>query len=307
MLAESAFFTGEIFIGELVSDRVATFEMLGMEHHADAAVRKLITMIAERDAAILERNSAIAEKLAAREERDTALLQRDIAYADRDSALQERDAAVAALEIAMTTGPFLGKGAVMKDSKFLQSFTMNRNCSLLGPIQPASIPAPRFSSLGTEQTNLCKGASVKDDQVGLSRKRKTFFQSTRERSKTFSRSPQEGGREETEQSVRSKEEMFVENVRYPIPHCSCTGMKQQCYRWGNGGWQSSCCTTMISMYPLPMNPAKRGSRLAGRKMSAGAFEKLLEKLASEGVNINLPVDLKDHWAKHGTNRYVTLR
>ncbi|KAL2645023.1 hypothetical protein R1flu_012610 [Riccia fluitans] len=282
---------------------------LTTQHHADATVRKLITMIAERDAALLERNSAIAEKLAAREERDTALLQRDIALADRDSAIQERDAALAALEIAMTTGPFLEKRAVMKEAKFLQSFTMNKNCALLGPIQPASLAAPRFSSLGAEQSSLCKGVMAKDDPVGLSRKRKIFVQSTRDRSKTSFRSPQEerGGRDETDHCLRSKEEMLLENVRYRIPHCSCTGMKQQCYRWGNGGWQSSCCTTMISMYPLPMNPAKRGSRLAGRKMSAGAFEKLLEKLASEGVNVNLSVDLKDHWAKHGTNRYVTLR
>jgi hypothetical protein len=42
-------------------------------------------------------------------------------------------------------------------------------------------------------------------------------------------------------------------------------------------------------------------------MSAGAFDKLLEKLKLEGVDISYSVDLKDHWAKHGTNRYVTLR
>ncbi|CAK9216965.1 unnamed protein product [Sphagnum troendelagicum] len=92
-----------------------------------------------------------------------------------------------------------------------------------------------------------------------------------------------------------------------IPYCSCTGMNQQCYRWGSGGWQSACCTTLLSLHPLPMNPKKRGSRVAGRKMSAGAFDKLLEKLKLEGVDVSYSVDLKDHWAKHGTNRYVTLR
>ncbi|CAM6097317.1 unnamed protein product [Calypogeia fissa] len=25
------------------------------------------------------------------------------------------------------------------------------------------------------------------------------------------------------------------------------------------------------------------------------------------IDVNHPVDLNDHWAKHGTNRYVTLR
>ncbi|XP_059300078.1 protein BASIC PENTACYSTEINE2-like [Lycium ferocissimum] len=93
----------------------------------------------------------------------------------------------------------------------------------------------------------------------------------------------------------------------PIPICSCTGAAQQCYRWGCGGWQSACCTTNLSSYPLPMNVKRRGSRIAGRKMSLGAFKKVLEKLASEGYNFSNPIDLKPHWAKHGTNKFVTIR
>ncbi|KAG9457674.1 hypothetical protein H6P81_002182 [Aristolochia fimbriata] len=93
----------------------------------------------------------------------------------------------------------------------------------------------------------------------------------------------------------------------PIPVCSCTGTPQQCYKWGVGGWQSACCTTSISMYPLPMSTKRRGARIAGRKMSHGAFKKVLEKLASEGHNLSSPIDLKNHWAKHGTNKFVTIR
>lgn len=93
----------------------------------------------------------------------------------------------------------------------------------------------------------------------------------------------------------------------PIPICSCTGTPQQCYRWGCGGWQSACCTTSISMYPLPLSTKRRGARIAGRKMSQGAFKKVLEKLAAEGYNISHPIDLKTHWAKHGTNKFVTIR
>ncbi|KAL4586480.1 hypothetical protein LXL04_011116 [Taraxacum kok-saghyz] len=88
----------------------------------------------------------------------------------------------------------------------------------------------------------------------------------------------------------------------PIPVCSCTGTPQQCYRWGSGGWQSACCTTTISMYPLPMSTKRRGARIAGRKMSNGAFKKVLEKLASEGYNFANAIDLRLHWAKHGTNK-----
>lgn len=93
----------------------------------------------------------------------------------------------------------------------------------------------------------------------------------------------------------------------PIPVCSCTGTTQQCYKWGSGGWQSACCTTMISMYPLPMSAKRRGARIAGRKMSQGAFKKVLEKLACENYNFANAIDLKSHWAKHGTNKFVTIR
>ncbi|GAV75416.1 GAGA_bind domain-containing protein [Cephalotus follicularis] len=93
----------------------------------------------------------------------------------------------------------------------------------------------------------------------------------------------------------------------PIPVCSCTGSPQQCYRWGCGGWQSACCTTNVSMYPLPMSTKRRGARIAGRKMSQGAFKKVLEKLAAEGYNFANPIDLRTHWARHGTNKFVTIR
>ncbi|KAI9169024.1 hypothetical protein LWI28_005706 [Acer negundo] len=92
-----------------------------------------------------------------------------------------------------------------------------------------------------------------------------------------------------------------------IPVCSCTGTPQQCYRWGCGGWQSACCTTNVSMYPLPMSTKRRGARIAGRKMSQGAFKKVLEKLAAEGYNFDNPIDLRTHWARHGTNKFVTIR
>ncbi|PKU63818.1 barley B recombinant-like protein D [Dendrobium catenatum] len=93
----------------------------------------------------------------------------------------------------------------------------------------------------------------------------------------------------------------------PPPACSCTGKLQQCYKWGSGGWQSACCTTTLSMYPLPVMPNKRHARVAGRKMSGSAFTKLLSRLAAEGHDLSSPLDLKDHWAKHGTNRYITIK
>ncbi|XP_010539045.1 PREDICTED: protein BASIC PENTACYSTEINE6-like isoform X2 [Tarenaya hassleriana] len=108
------------------------------------------------------------------------------------------------------------------------------------------------------------------------------------------------------------QEMGLNQVVYdettmPPPVCSCTGVLRQCYKWGNGGWQSSCCTTTLSMHPLPALPNKRHARVGGRKMSGSVFNKLLSRLAAEGHDLSNPVDLKDHWAKHGTNRYITIK
>lgn len=100
---------------------------------------------------------------------------------------------------------------------------------------------------------------------------------------------------------------MIDFSNVPVPVCSCTGVPHQCYRWGAGGWQSSCCTMSISEYPLPMSPSRPGARLAGRKMSIGAYKKLLHRLAAEGHDLSYAVDLKDHWARHGTNKFVTIK
>ncbi|PKA64366.1 Protein Barley B recombinant [Apostasia shenzhenica] len=55
------------------------------------------------------------------------------------------------------------------------------------------------------------------------------------------------------------------------------------------------------------NAKRKGARIAGRKMSQGAFAKVLEKLAGEGHQFKDPIDLKLFWAKHGTNKFVTIR
>ncbi|XP_074306981.1 protein BASIC PENTACYSTEINE1-like [Silene latifolia] len=126
--------------------------------------------------------------------------------------------------------------------------------------------------------------------------------------------PREGGSGSAQRAKAAKKttEVVINGIdmdisSIPIPVCSCTGSPQQCYRWGYGGWQSACCTTVMSMYPLPMSAKRRGARIAGRKMSLGAFKKVLEKLAAEGYNFSSPIDLRTHWAKHGTNKFVTIR
>ncbi|KAH8944169.1 hypothetical protein BDL97_13G094800 [Sphagnum fallax] len=253
-------------------------------HHRKAAsdhhvVLQLITVIAERDAALLEKSTAISEKMAAWAERDAALLQRDAALADRDSALLKRDAAISALAKAEKESSSCARkrpssaGGINPGSKLLQRVGFAEHYSLVVK-KVESWPSPMQRQL--------QGYQVKGDE-------------------------EEGQIHGSESASTASYTTIPVSAPTQIPYCSCTGMNQQCYRWGCGGWQSACCTTLLSLHPLPMNPKKRGSRVAGRKMSAGAFDKLLEKLKLEGVDISYSVDLKDHWAKHGTNRYVTLR
>ncbi|KAF3627118.1 Protein BASIC PENTACYSTEINE4 [Capsicum annuum] len=92
-----------------------------------------------------------------------------------------------------------------------------------------------------------------------------------------------------------------------VPFCSCTGTPQPCYKWGHGGWQSACCTTTISMYRLPQISSKYYSRVGGRKMSGRAFSKLLNCLVAQDYELSIPLDLKDHWDKNGTNLYSILK
>jgi hypothetical protein len=124
--------------------------------------------------------------------------------------------------------------------------------------------------------------------------------------------PDEPGPAPCKRGPKKHVEMVINGIGFDLarmatPVCSCTGLPQQCYRWGAGGWQSACCTNTISTYPLPMSTKRRAARIAGRKMSHGAFRKVLEKLAGEGYNLNNPIDLKTFWAKHGTNKFVTIR
>ncbi|PKA53235.1 Protein basic pentacysteine 7 [Apostasia shenzhenica] len=115
------------------------------------------------------------------------------------------------------------------------------------------------------------------------------------------------GKREKKSQENSFDGIMIDFSGVPVPVCSCTGVPRQCYRWGTGGWQSSCCTTNISEYPLPMSLSRPGARLAGRKMSIGAYGKLLQRLAVEGHDLSYAVDLKNHWARHGTNKFVTIK
>ena len=125
--------------------------------------------------------------------------------------------------------------------------------------------------------------------------------------KTKGQSMPEAKREKKIQINIDMDKTGIDFSGVPSPYCSCTGIARACYKWGAGGWQSSCCTINISEYPLPMSSTRPGARMAGRKMSNGAYGKLLLRLGTEGHDLTHPIDLKDHWARHGTNKFVIIK
>lgn len=295
-----------------------------------------MAIMAERDAAIRERNMALEERKRAFAERDMAMLQRDAALQERDSAMRERDEAMATLRYKGGSSvnenntssdiPDNGVGCGTKNiqqdqqmhimydmsiAKYSQKETMT-NSYQINEVPSEAVNKPRKVKQ-TEENKEIPGKPVKLRRVsrkGAENLKKEGSTST----SNICKIEQDLGADENQdrQNAGWKDNLELNQVNFddsamPIPVCSCTGVPQPCYKWGNGGWQSACCTTTMSMYPLPQVSNKRYSRVGGRKMSGGAFSKLLNRLHDEGYDLSSPLDLKDHWAKHGTNRYTTVK
>ncbi|KAJ0254869.1 hypothetical protein HA466_0097100 [Hirschfeldia incana] len=292
----------------------------GQQHH-QPSMKQVMSIISERDAAIQERNLAISERKSAVAERDMAFLQRDTAIAERNNAIMERDSALAALHYRdssmASASSSAGKHLHHHHMLQLSETPYETNDGLLTsqlalesakPKRGKRVKAATTKTAGSKRGAKNQRKVKKEKEDGLS---KMMFVKT---------TTLDYGVEEDEAAGSSKsdwksQEMLVglnqvvyDETTMPPPVCSCTGVLRQCYKWGNGGWQSSCCTTTLSMHPLPALPNKKHARVGGRKMSGSAFNKLLGRLAAEGHHdLSTPVDLKDRWAKHGTNRYITIK
>ncbi|KAI4389955.1 hypothetical protein MLD38_002119 [Melastoma candidum] len=291
------------------------------------SMKQIMAIMAERDQAIQERNQALSEKKAAIAERDMAFHQRDMAIAERNNAMLERDNAIASLqyrENSLATGnasPCPPGCQISRGSKQMHHHpqqhvhhvsTMNEGAYNSREMHPSeSIPLLPIAS----ETVKARPAKRPKEAKGAAAPKKLPKQSKKVKRENDDLNKILNGGDSFAKPVKSNWKVqdlglnqvaFDETTMLP-PMCTCTGIPRQCYKWGSGGWQSSCCTTTISMYPLPTVPNKRHSRVGGRKMSGGAFSKLLSRLAAEGQDLSNPVDLRDHWAKHGTNRYITIK
>jgi len=300
------------------------------DHHS----MNLLALMNEKDSAIRERDHALAEKKAAIAERDMAFAQRDAAMAERNAAIVERDNALAALELARTNGfnTNNGNGFHQHQGPPLHGTKNIHHHDQLShvqssPLQLADSPYDHAREMhiseaypiATAPGCIGKGKKPRKNNTQaspLKRPSGVLRKTKKAASEWKNRGMSGGGEDSTRASVMKNEwkdqDLGLNQVPFdestmPAPACSCTGELRQCYKWGNGGWQSSCCTMSMSMYPLPVMPNRRHARMGGRKMSGSAFTKLLSRLAAEGHDLSTPVDLKDHWAKHGTNRYITIR
>lgn len=309
-----------------------------MKDHNHLTIKTFMAITAERDAAIRERNMALEERKRAFQERDMAMLQRDAAIAERNAAMQERDEAISSLRYR--------ESSMNDDTNIPDSYGNELASGGKRIIQYQQQQQQQQQQLRVSEAAYSPKGSLRGNDMGIAetaetaKPRRGRQAKDKEGKATKSAKPPRAGKRTAEavikeevnsdayngwsnEGLESDEEYLDKQVSWkdnlglnqinfdesamPVPVCSCTGSPQPCYRWGNGGWQSACCTTTISMYPLPQVANKRYSRVGGRKMSGSAFNKLLNRLAAEGYDFSSPLDLKDHWAKHGTNRYSTLK
>ncbi|XP_057492495.1 protein BASIC PENTACYSTEINE6-like isoform X3 [Actinidia eriantha] len=311
-------------------DGLLTFPLtLLMEHNS--TIKTYMAIMAERDSAIREKNMALDERRRAFAERDMVMLQRDAAIAERNSAVEERDKALSALQFQESS---MNENHISPDSP-----GNGKTCGakpLYYHQQMHPIPQPvetGYDPREIPRSNPFQSTGVAYETEKLPRKAKQAEQTKGSSTKKPSRSPRKGKRvsEDLSHGWKSEQDLDDNNEdldgelglwkdddlglnqihfdesTMPAPVCSCTGLPQPCYKWGNGGWQSACCTTAMSVYPLPQMSDKRYAQVGGRKMSGSAFAKLFHRFTVEGHDLSTPLDLKDHWPKHGTNCYSTVK
>lgn len=266
---------------------------------------KINMLYDEKDAAIKERDRALAEKKAALDERDAAIKQRDAAIMERDNVVTERDNAIAALQFHESTMSAIFSMRGSKRPTDHQSNNVHSEHSLREECISDTFPT---SVIAYETPTSKKGRRTKTNknaEIQSSKLPKNLKKINKDLNRQVTT---DGSKAEWDaQDLGSTNQIWFDESSMQVPVCSCTGVPRQCYKWGNGGWQSSCCTTSLSVYPLPQMPNKRHARMGGRKMSGSVFSRLLTRVAAAGHDLSVPLDLKSYWAKHGTNRYITIK
>lgn len=271
--------------------------------------KKIMQVIAEKNVAIEELNRAISNRNSALDERNEAIRLRDEAITARDTAYRERDSALSVLRF---------HGSSMKGTLgAIQRGTKRIHQCIGYPVDEAqTTDAFPLSLVKSENHVYAQQAKSNTKESKLRAKTVQTKEPVAKSPKKVKRVGEDLNRQVTTHGSKAEwdaqdlglmEQINFDETTMPVPVCSCTGVPRQCYKGGKGGWQSSCCTTSLSVYPLPQLPNKRHGRIAGRKMSRSVFTRLLSRAAADGHNLSIPLDLKNYWAKHGTNRFITIK
>ncbi|OVA15865.1 GAGA-binding transcriptional activator [Macleaya cordata] len=194
---------------------------------------------------------ALSEKKAALAEQDMAIRQQEQTISERNSAKMEQDNALAALE-------YRGNSTV--NSTHYNSREMHTNEAIPISALSSESPKPRRGRRTKEHKD------ISSNKRALKLSRKVGKRGCNDLNRCSD--PWRGYN-------LGLNHVYFDDSNMPAPVCSCTCVLQQCCKWGKGGWQSACCTSTLSMYPLLVVPNKRHSQLGGRKMSGSAFNKLL--------------------------------
>ncbi|CAK9162047.1 unnamed protein product [Ilex paraguariensis] len=280
------------------------------EQNAFLMNTKISMIYADRDAAVEERDRAQSEKQAALDDRDAAIQQRDAAISERDNALRERDNAIAALQFQENAMNSALDGGI-RGTKHMHHHLnqpVNNAQAAYDTREVHVTEAFPITAISSEAARSRQAKQAKVKNTVASKSPKTSRKAKKVAEDLNRHVTADGSKAEWDaQDIGLMSQINFDETSMPVPVCSCTGVPRQCYKWGNGGWQSSCCTTYISIYPLPQMPNKRHARMGGRKMSGSVFSRLLSRLAADDHDLLVPLDLKNYWAKHGTNRYITIK
>lgn len=320
--------------GQWLMHQPSMKQIMGIMAERDAAIQERNLAISEKKAALAERDMAILQRDTAIAERNNAIMERDNAIAT----LQYRENAINNGNISpCPPGCQIPRGVkhmhhpqhqqqhqhVHHQSHLVEVPYSSREMQMPDTVPVSPIAPEPAKPRRTKHVKEAKQAAPMRKTSKPTKKVKLEGDDLNKtmlgRSQEWKNDPDMGGSSDDlnrqlgvakpdwkDQDLGLNQVAFDESTM-PLPVCSCTGVAKPCYKWGNGGWQSSCCTTNLSMYPLPAVPNKRHARVGGRKMSGSAFNKLLSRLTAEGHDLSNPVDLKEHWAKHGTNRYITIK
>eukprot|EP00249_Psilotum_nudum_P010173 c22381_g2_i1 orf=1-825(-) len=247
----------------------AAIKLMQVAVERDAAILERNNAMAEKKAAFAERDFAVLQRDIALAERDNAIIERDAAVAalklergtrSRES-IQEMNGDVDSKEPAVSqmNAPDVtdfGDGDLHAFADDGRMAGLAMNCGVLhSPEQHDMQMKTKENSKPKQSKKLSKRATDAAPKPARKRKRVDARNQGSQLVQGVHKvhNEQLAHKENNDLPLlnlqihhsvqeQANARIVMNSANKPIPYCSCTGLNQQCYRWGNGGWQSACCT-----------------------------------------------------------------